>query len=592
MPALPRSILILLAIAAAGLAAVPFVGGRFHVQLITQILLLAIFAMSLDFLVGFTGLVSFGHAAFYGLGGYSLAILTRDLGLQSIWATLPMTLVACGAAAAAIGWLSIRTSGVYFIMITLAFAQMIYYFFNDARGFGGSDGLYILSKPQFAVGGVTLFSLQNRTTLYYTAFVALIATAIFLWVLLRSPFGQVIAALRVNEARTRALGFPVDRYKLVSFVIAGMLAALAGYLSAVQFGYVNPAHMGWRESGRVLMVVILGGTGTLFGPVLGAFVFVLLEDLLSGLTEHWLLIMGAFVVGVVLLLPNGIAGLLLHAVGSRPRSALSADAWLDEPEAIAASGRAGTDPILETINLTKRFSGLVAVNRVSLRFAPGKVHAVIGPNGAGKTTLINMLSGELSPTDGHIRYKGADIAGHSPDSISRMGIGRSFQVTNVYPSLSCFENCRIAAQSRLCSSMRFFRPVTQLAAVAANAHRALARCGLGPRSGEAASALSHGDRRKLEIAMVLATEPELFLLDEPLAGMGAQESREILELLKIVARDHSLILIEHDMDAVFAIADTLTVMVDGEVIATGSVDQVRADRAVQDAYLGHRDAAE
>jgi branched-chain amino acid transport system permease protein len=592
MPALPRSILILLFLAAAGLAAVPFVGGRFHVQLITQILLLAIFAMSLDLLIGFTGLVSFGHAAFYGLGGYSLAILTRDLGLISIWTTLPMTLVVCGAAAAAIGWLSIRTSGVYFIMITLAFAQMIYYFFNDARGFGGSDGLYILTKPQFTVGDVTLFTLQNRTILYYTAFAALIATAIFLWVLLRSPFGQVIAALRVNEARTRALGFPVDRYKLVSFVIAGMLAALAGYLGAVQFGYVNPAHMGWRESGRVLMVVILGGTGTLFGPVLGAFVFVLLEDLLSGLTEHWLLIMGGVVVGVVLLLPNGIAGLLLHAAGPRPRSRQPADACFDEPEAVGVPGGIGADPILETVNLTRRFSGLVAVNQVSLRFAAGRVHAVIGPNGAGKTTLINLLSGELPPTDGQIRYKGNDIAGQSPDSISRMGIGRSFQVTNVYPSLSCFENCRIAAQSRLSSSMRFFRPVTQLAAVAASANRALARCGLGPRSREAASALSHGDRRKLEIAMVLATEPDLFLLDEPLAGMGAQESREILELLKIVALNHTLILIEHDMDAVFAIADTLTVMVNGEVIASGTVDQVRADRAVQDAYLGHRDAAE
>jgi branched-chain amino acid transport system permease protein len=420
-----------------------------------------------------------------------------------------------------------------------------------------------------------------------------VATATFLWVLLRSPFGQVITALRANEGRTRALGFPIDRYKLASFCIAGMLAGLAGYLSAVQFGYVNPAHMGWRESGRVLMVVILGGSGTLFGPVLGAFVFVLLEDLLSGLTEHWLLIMGGFVVAVVLLLPNGIAGLLLYAAGrAGTRSGRAADVAFGEPHSSAVVVKANTGPILETIDLTRQYSGLLAVNRVSLRFAPGKVHAVIGPNGAGKTTLINLLSGEVTPTSGRIRYNGRDVTGQSPDAISRLGIGRSFQVTNVYPSLSCFENCRIAAQSRLPSSMRFFRPVSGLAAVADNAQRALMRCGLAQRSLEAASALSHGDRRKLEIAMVLATEPELFLLDEPLAGMGPQESREILELLKVVARDHTLILIEHDMDAVFAIADTLTVMVNGQVIATGAVDQVRADRAVQDAYLGHRDAAE
>jgi branched-chain amino acid transport system ATP-binding protein len=340
----------------------------------------------------------------------------------------------------------------------------------------------------------------------------------------------------------------------------------------------------------VLMVVILGGSGTLFGPVIGAFVFVLLEDLLSGLTEHWLLIMGAFVVAIVLILPNGIAGLLLHLTRNAPRSGSQPSNFGNRPRLVDVTAWDG--PILETENLSKRFSGLVAVNQASLQFTAGKVHAVIGPNGAGKTTLINMLSGELPPTDGHIRYKGLDITGQSPDAISRMGIGRSFQITNLYPSLSCFQNCRIAAQSRLPSSMRFFRPASQLIEVAHSAHRALDRCGLGPRSQEAASALSHGDRRKLEIAMVLATEPELFLLDEPLAGMGAQESREILELLKVVARDHTLILIEHDIDAVFAIADTLTVMVNGEVIAAGPVDQVRSDRAVQDAYLGHRDAAE
>ena len=248
--------------------------------------------------------------------------------------------------------------------------------------------------------------------------------------------------------------------------------------------------------------------------------------------------------------------------------------------------------ILEIQNLTKRFEGLAAVNSVSLQLEAGKVHAVIGPNGAGKSTLINLLSGELPPTEGLIRYGGADITGAPPDSISRMGIGRSFQITNLYPSLSCFQNCRIAAQSRLPSSMRFFRPASQLVEVSDRAQRALNRCGLSQHSWDLASTLSHGDRRKLEIAMVLATEPDLFLLDEPLAGMGAHESREILDLLKSVARQHTLILIEHDMDAVFAIADSLTVMVNGEIIATGPVEQVRADRAVQSAYLGHRDAAE
>jgi branched-chain amino acid transport system permease protein len=589
MPPLPRPLVLLLVVAAVALALVPLVGERFHVQLVTQMMVLAIFAMSLDLLVGFTGLVSFGHAAFYGIAGYSLAILTRDAGLTSMWATLPLTLAVCGIAAALIGWLSIRTSGIYFIMVTLAFAQMIYYFFNDARDFGGSDGLYVNTKPHLAVGDVSLLNLQSRTTFFYVALAALVATFGFLWALLRSPFGRVITAIRVNEQRTRALGFPVARYKLVSFVIAGILAGVAGYLGAAQFGYVNPAHLGWRESGRVLMVVILGGSGTLFGPALGAFVFVLMEDLLSGLTEHWLLIMGGFVIAVVLLLPNGIAGLLLRASrggGARPVSA--------EPIALPVRGgtvAANDEAILETEELSKRFVGLLAVKPLSLRFAAGKVHAVIGPNGAGKTTLINLLSGEAQPTSGRIRFRARDITGASPDARSRLGIGRSFQITNLYPSLSCLQNCWVAAQSRLNSSMRFFRSASRLVEVRGRAQRVLDLCGLGARAHDVAAALSHGERRKLEIAMVLATEPELLLLDEPLAGMGPQESREIVALLKVLARDHTMILIEHDMDAVFQIADSLTVMVNGEVIASGTVDQVRADRAVQDAYLGHREVA-
>jgi branched-chain amino acid transport system permease protein len=584
-----RPILVFLGIAALGLAILPFIGERFHVQLTTQMMILAIFAMSLDLLVGFAGLVSLGHAAFYGLAGYSLAILTRDFGLTSMWATLPLTLACCGTAALVIGWLSIRTSGIYFIMVTLAFAQMAYYFFNDVKGFGGSDGLYVNTKPVLSVADTVILSLQNRTTLYYFVFASLLGTFLFLWVLLRSPFGRVITAIGLNEGRTRALGFATMRYKLVAFVIAGILAGLAGYLGAAQFGYVNPAHLGWRESGRVLMVVILGGSGTLFGPAIGAFVFIVMEDVLSSLTEHWLLLMGGFVIAVVLFLPNGLAGLLLRLTGkSRPRSGV-----ITVPARLRTTKvPKGMDPILETDDLTKRFDGVIAMRSVSLRFLSGQVHAIIGPNGAGKTTLINLLSGELQASAGNIRYKGRNVTGLPPDAISRLGIGRSFQITNLFASLTCYENCWVAAQSRLPSSMRFIRAATSHADIGERAQRALVLCGLEARRDDPAAMLSHGERRKLEIAMVLATEPELFLLDEPLAGMGPQESREMVALLKVLAQDHTLILIEHDMDAVFSIADVLTVMVNGSVIASGPVAEVRANPLVQDAYLGHREAAE
>ncbi len=244
------------------------------------------------------------------------------------------------------------------------------------------------------------------------------------------------------------------------------------------------------------------------------------------------------------------------------------------------------EPILVTENLSKSFGALAAVNRVSLDFRQGEVHAVIGPNGAGKTTFLNLLSGELRPTAGRVRFKGGDVTGAAPDRISRLGIGRSYQKTNIFPSFTCYDNCWIAAQSRLPSSLRFIRPAHRQGEVDASVLRALALAGLDHRRLTVAATVSHGEQRQLEIAMMLATEPELLLLDEPLAGMGQEESQRVINLLQSLARDHTLILIEHDMDAVFQIAERLTVMVNGEVLESGTVAEVRASRAVQEAYLG------
>jgi branched-chain amino acid transport system permease protein len=309
-----RPLRLLLLAGALGLALLPLGAPPFYVQLVSKVMVIAIFAMSLDLLVGFTGLVSFGHAAFWGVGGYALAILSPASEPASLWWSLPAAMAAAGALALAIGWLSIRTSGVYFIMVTLAFAQMVYFFFNDSKNFGGSDGTFVNLRPSLAIGSFEPFSIETKTGFYYLALVSLVAVYLLIVMLLRSPFGRVIAALRLNERRTRALGFPTRRYKLASFVIAGALAGLAGYLNAAQFGFVSPAELGWRHSGEALMIVILGGVGTLFGPVLGSFVMVLLEDTLAGLTEHWPLVVGGFVILVVLALPGGIGGLLLRLV--------------------------------------------------------------------------------------------------------------------------------------------------------------------------------------------------------------------------------------------------------------------------------------
>ncbi|NCF10093.1 MAG: ATP-binding cassette domain-containing protein [Gammaproteobacteria bacterium] len=245
-----------------------------------------------------------------------------------------------------------------------------------------------------------------------------------------------------------------------------------------------------------------------------------------------------------------------------------------------------SEPILTTVRLGKQFGALRAVFGVSLEFEPGVVHAIIGPNGAGKTTLINLLSGNLPPSDGSIHYRGQDITGLSPDRISQLGVGRSFQKTNIFPTFTCFENCWLAAQSRRPSSMRFFRPARRLVDVEARALNALETCGLGERRDTVAAEMSYGEQRQLEIGMMLATEPDLLLLDEPLAGMGSEEATQVIGLLRRLAEEHTLILIEHDMDAVFAIADLITVMVNGEVLKTGSVEQIRNSAEVQQAYLG------
>jgi branched-chain amino acid transport system ATP-binding protein len=250
-----------------------------------------------------------------------------------------------------------------------------------------------------------------------------------------------------------------------------------------------------------------------------------------------------------------------------------------------------SDFILSTNGLSKSFGGLIATNNVSLDFECGIVHAIIGPNGAGKTTLINLLSGDLPPSDGTITFKGQDITRLTPDRISRLGIGRSYQKTNIFQQFTCFENCWVAAQSRLKTSMLFFRPAERQRKVRERAERAMALCGLLHQRDTIASAMSYGEQRQLEIGMMLATEPELLLLDEPLAGMGSEESKQVIELLRLLAKEHTLILIEHDMDAVFSIADRLTVMVNGRVLETGTVEQIRSSQAVQEAYLGVEEAA-
>jgi len=293
----------------------PLFGSSFYVGLMTRIIIIAIFAMSLDLLIGYTGLVSFGHSAFYGIGGYALAIAFQDAAVIHLWQALPLSLAAAAVAALVIGWISVRTSGIYFIMITLAFAQMFFYYFFESPSYGGDDGIFLFFKPVLMLGDSDILQLDHENNFYYLSLGCLVLGFLFLKMILQAPFGKVIRAIKANEHRVRALGYATDRYKLVSFVIAGVIAGLAGFLEGAHSGYVNPAYLSWHESGIAIAIVILGGMGTLYGPILGAFIIIMLQNFLPELTEHWQLLFGSIVIAVALFLPHGVVS-LPHKLGA------------------------------------------------------------------------------------------------------------------------------------------------------------------------------------------------------------------------------------------------------------------------------------
>ncbi|MEO5697207.1 MAG: branched-chain amino acid ABC transporter permease [Burkholderiaceae bacterium] len=311
----PRSWLVPVA-AAALLLALPAVLTPYLQDLVVKIAIYAVFALSLELLVGVTGLVSLGHAAFLGIGAYVTVLASGDSG-GSIARVLPLAVLAAAGYALVVGALSLRTKGVYFIMVTLAFAQMAYFVFHDTRLAGGSDGIFLYVKPSFGT-----IDLDDRRTLYFTVMFALIVTYALLAGLRRSRFGHALAGIRVNEQRMRAAGFPTYGYKLAAFVIAGALAGVAGFLLAVKDGAVNPELLSWHESGTVLLMLILGGIGSLSGAVIGAIAFTLLkelfqfEGLLGPLADHWELTLGFTIIGFVALLPTGLIGLRARFAGA------------------------------------------------------------------------------------------------------------------------------------------------------------------------------------------------------------------------------------------------------------------------------------
>jgi branched-chain amino acid transport system permease protein len=394
----------------------------------------------------------------------------------------------------------------------------------------------------------------------------------------------VLQGIRWNEARIGALGFNPYTHKLVSFTLAGAIAGLAGALFATIDGYVTPDLFSWRQSGLAIMMVVLGGVGTLFGAILGAIVYAGIEEVLKTaslvgpIAKHWSLGLGVILIAAVLAAPRGLAALLIRPA---PPPAV-----LEQVTAVPAAAERDTRGLSVAVEgLTRRFGGLVAVDNVTLTLPPNKVHAIIGPNGAGKTTFINLLSGTLRPTAGRILLDRADMTGRPAYAMARHGVGRSYQITNVILPFTVRENCLLAAQARRPSPLRL-RAAGNFAQEEAAIAYALDAAGLTAQANVVAAHLSHGEQRQLEIAMLLASGARLLILDEPMAGMGPEETGRVTALLRALSASHTVILVEHDMDAIFAVADTLTVLVGGRLLAHGAPEAIRHDPAVREAYLG------
>lgn len=324
----PRATMLMWFVVFAILATVPFVlsaeGQKFYVELLSKVMIMAIFALSLQLLIGYTGLVSLGHAAYFATAAYATALLAPQAGPGNGWLLLGAAVGAAGMLALLVGMLVLRTRGIYFIMVTLAFAQMVYFVFHDTGIAGGSDGMYIYFRPEFPLFGTRPFEVNDTAHFYWLVLGGLLLTVAILAMVLRSRFGHALHGIRHNEQRMRAAGYATYRYQLGAFVAGGVFAGVAGFLYAIQYGFVNPEIASWHQSGNAMLMVILGGIGSLAGAVLGAFAFVLLAEWFSALTSHWQLLMGGFIIVAVALLPRGLVGMASLARPRTPRRARKA----------------------------------------------------------------------------------------------------------------------------------------------------------------------------------------------------------------------------------------------------------------------------
>jgi branched-chain amino acid transport system ATP-binding protein len=554
----------------------------------TQIVTLALAALGLNLLVGFTGLTSFGHSAWFGIGAYAAAISQKHWFAGQIGLPIAFSVAFVALLAFLVGLLILRRRGVYFALLTLALSALTYTVaFRWTELTGGEDGLGGLSR-----GGFAALPLDNHTVYY--AFVALVAFGVLYGLLrvVRSPFGHVLVAIRENQQRATFQGYDVDRYRLGAFVISATITGLGGALQAFLNYLVSAESVSVAFSGELLAMVVIGGMHQFLGPGLGVLFYVAFRELFSIWTGNWLLWFGLVFVGFVLFSPEGLAG-----VWAKMRRRLR-----PPPEESAAMSRrriteglplpAFLRPdlprgaVLELAAVEKRFGGIRAVAGASLQVRAGEIHALIGPNGAGKTTLFNVATGMFAPDGGTVTLHGQSVQGQAPHRICQQGLARSFQITNLFKGLSIYENLRLALQARHPGRFNAWRDVDSFPEIHAETRELARFLGLEGIEEILGGELSYGGQRLVDLGLALGAKPRVLLLDEPLAGLAAAERERVSRLVTNVAAGIPVLIVEHDIDRVLGLSHTVTVMNQGEVLMSGTPEAVRVDRRVQEVYTG------
>jgi branched-chain amino acid transport system permease protein len=573
-------------------AAVPVVAllplPDFWIAQLNYIGLYALVCLGLVLLTGVGGLTSFGQAAFVGVGAYTTAYLTLNMGM-SPWLTLFVGLGITAISALVVGAITLRMSGHYLPLATIAWGLSLYYLMGNLDALGKYDGL--LGLKSLSIGSLDIG--QGRLFFILTWSI-LITGAVALLNLLDSRPGRAIRSLKGGSQMAEAMGISTFRYKVTIFLIAALFASIAGWLLAHFQRTVNPSAFGLKMGIEYLFMAVIGGVGYVWGAIVGAALIKLLDDylqvalpaLIGTSGSYEVIVFGVAMVLVLKYMPDGIWSLVARKLPRPPRKM----DWQDAAALNARSKPAMGDLVLKVDKIRKQFGGLTAVNDISFDIHAGRIVGLIGPNGAGKSTTFNLITGVLSKTSGKVTYRGHDISALPSREISRQGMARTFQHVKMIPDMTVLENVALGAYTRgesgVISSMLGANKAEEQRFMKEAQHQ-LERIGMGNYLHELAGNLAMGPQRLMEIARALCCDPALLLLDEPAAGLRHKEKQDLIKVLRqLQSEGMSILLVEHDMDLVMDVCDHLVVMEFGTLLTQGTPAEIQASPAVRAAYLG------